>query len=513
MEAEVAEIASTNSWGLVYEKIRHLSLNHDLTTLEANKPINRVLNRYRDVLPYDHSRVVLWDCEATDYINASLVEVPRASRKYILAQGPLPTTLEHFWLAVWQRNTRAVLMLNKIIEKGAVKCHQYWPVNAGDSYELESVGLQLTHIESSPGQHYTVRTFKLTNTETGESREIFHFHYINWPDFGVPQCPDSFLEYLQAVRDSGSLDDEVGPAVVHCSAGIGRSGTFCLVDTCLVLIGKDGADSVCIKDILLEMRQYRMGLIQTAEQLRFSYIAIVEGAKQMGCLPEDALSDLNIFTAPAPPPQISHRGGLGGLQITTLDSTSSSDEDDEDDDDLSLSDDENAPPLPPRRSESLIKSTLNGLEAFANMPSVLQEQVNGTNECNTSSSNEPTPPDNLAVNHAKLTASKSAPLQDRSNVKTDFYSSEERSCYSTDSPTNTKCILNNQKMDERKQEVRRRRQQEKNALEAKVQEMKKKDVEAEEWKRQKQFFYEKFWTFGLGLSMLVVAGSYYWMRG
>ena len=137
-------------------------------------------------------------------------------------------------------------------------------------------------------------------------------------------------------------------------------------------IGKDGADSVCIKDILLEMRQYRMGLIQTAEQLRFSYIAIVEGAKQMGCLPEDALSDLNIFTAPAPPPQISHRGGLGGLQITTLDSTSSSDEDDEDDDDLSLSDDENAPPLPPRRSESLIKSTLNGLEAFANMPSVLQ---------------------------------------------------------------------------------------------------------------------------------------------
>ena len=127
-------------------------------------------------------------------------------------------------------------MLNKIIEKGAVKCHQYWPVNAGDSYELESVGLQLTHIESTPGQHYTVRTFKLTNTETGESREIFHFHYINWPDFGVPQCPDSFLEYLQAVRDSGSLEDEVGPAVVHCSAGIGRSGTFCLVDTCLVLV-------------------------------------------------------------------------------------------------------------------------------------------------------------------------------------------------------------------------------------------------------------------------------------
>ena len=136
----------------------------------------------------------------------------------------------------------------------------------------------------------------------------------------------------------------------------------------LFQIAKDGADSVCIKDILLEMRQYRMGLIQTAEQLRFSYIAIVEGAKQMGSLPQDAFSDLKIYTAPQMPAQMSTRG-LGGLQITSIDSTSSSDNDD---DDLSLSDDENAPPLPPRRSESLIKSSLNGLEAFANIPTLLQ---------------------------------------------------------------------------------------------------------------------------------------------
>ena len=133
----------------------------------------------------------------------------------------------------------------------------------------------------------------------------------------------------------------------------------------ILQIEKDGADSVCIKDILLEMRQYRMGLIQTAEQLRFSYIAIVEGAKQMGCLPEDALSDLKNH-AQATPPQIITRP-----PITTFDSTSSSDGDE---DDLSLSDDENAPPLPPRRSESLMKSNLNtnGIDSFVHMPSVLQ---------------------------------------------------------------------------------------------------------------------------------------------
>ena len=128
------------------------------------------------------------------------------------------------------------------------------------------------------------------------------------------------------------------------------------------------------------MRQYRMGLIQTAEQLRFSYIAIVEGAKQMGYLPEDALADLKSQTVPAATPAastmqiISHHPQM----VTTFGDSTGSSSDDDDDDDLSLSDDDNAPPLPPRRSESLIKSNLNngnGLDSFAHMPSVLQGRI------------------------------------------------------------------------------------------------------------------------------------------
>ena len=105
---------------------------------------------------------------------------------------------------------------------------------------MGSVVIIMSDCSSVPGDHYTVRKLLLSDAETGESREIEHFHYTTWPDFGVPQCPDTFLEFLGAVRDSGSLDESVGPPVVHCSAGIGRSGTFVLVDSCLVMVRREG---------------------------------------------------------------------------------------------------------------------------------------------------------------------------------------------------------------------------------------------------------------------------------
>ncbi|KFM73383.1 Tyrosine-protein phosphatase non-receptor type 1, partial [Stegodyphus mimosarum] len=187
---------------------------------------------------------------------------------------------------VWEQKSKAILMLNRVIEKNAVKCHQYWPVgskNGGDDeLSLMDVKLKITFLSAKDESYYILREFLITDLETHDSRRVLQFHYTTWPDFGVPESPAAFLNFLFSVRESGALNSNVGPPVVHCSAGIGRSGTFCLVDSCLVLIEKSNdPDSINIRQRLLEMRHYRMGLIQTPDQLRFSYLAIIEGAKRI----------------------------------------------------------------------------------------------------------------------------------------------------------------------------------------------------------------------------------------
>ncbi|XP_054099924.1 tyrosine-protein phosphatase non-receptor type 2 isoform X11 [Callithrix jacchus] len=177
---------------------------------------------------------------------------------------------------VWQQKTKAVVMLNRTVEKESVKCAQYWPTDDQEMLFKET-GFSVKLLSEDVKSYYTVHLLQLENINSGETRTISHFHYTTWPDFGVPESPASFLNFLFKVRESGSLNPDHGPAVIHCSAGIGRSGTFSLVDTCLVLMEK--GDDINIKQVLLNMRKYRMGLIQTPDQLRFSYMAIIEGAK------------------------------------------------------------------------------------------------------------------------------------------------------------------------------------------------------------------------------------------
>lgn len=277
MDQAFQDIDSEGRWQKLYLEIRNQS--HECSYKVAKYPENRNRNRYRDVSPFDHSRVKLESTE-NDYINASLVVMEEAQRTYILTQGPLRSTCGHFWLMIWEQKTKAVIMLNRVIEKGSEKCAQYWPTAEEKEMTFRDTRFSVTLLSEDIKSYYTTRVLELHNLSTGEKREIYHFHYTTWPDFGVPESPASFLNFLFKVRESGALGMDHGPAVVHCSAGIGRSGTFSLVDTCVVLMDKrKDPSSVDIKSILLDMRKYRMGLIQTPDQLRFSYMAVLEGAK------------------------------------------------------------------------------------------------------------------------------------------------------------------------------------------------------------------------------------------
>lgn len=277
MDSIVAQIDFERGWEKLFREIKLKAAGYNIPYKSARLAENKNRNRYRDVSPFDHSRVRLEDGD-NDYINASLVEVPAANRKYILAQGPLSHTSGHFWQMVWEQKSAAVIMLNRIIEKGAIKCSQYFPLDENPLHFADA-GFSVSAKRQQVTANYTVRYLELCKTETEEVKEILQFHYTTWPDFGVPDSPAAFLDFLNCVRDSGVLEPNVGPPVIHCSAGIGRSGTFALVDSCLVFIEQDIPFDV--KETLLEMRKYRMGLIQTAHQLRFSYMAIAEGARSM----------------------------------------------------------------------------------------------------------------------------------------------------------------------------------------------------------------------------------------
>lgn len=281
---QVAVIEEQQGWDRLFREIKVTSSRYDFTFKVAKLLENRHKNRYRDVSPYDHSRVKLIN-GPSDYINSSLLQMDKADRQYILAQGPLPDTTGEFWQMVWEQDSKAIIMLNKTIEKGTRKCHQYWPLELNQHLSFLDEGFEVELVDEVVQQNFAVREFTLTNLSLEESRSVNHFHYTAWPDFGVPESPTAFLEFLDLVRSRNVLKPMYGPAVVHCSAGIGRSGTFALVDTCLQYLKKGIVFD--IRDTLLEMRKFRMGLIQTPHQLRFSYFAIVEGEKILNLTEED----------------------------------------------------------------------------------------------------------------------------------------------------------------------------------------------------------------------------------
>lgn len=239
----------------------------DLTSDESLKPPNINKNRYRDILPYDTTRVILKNGINGDYINANFVNMAIANTEivnhYIATQGPLSSTTEDFWEMILEEDCNLIVMLTTLIERGRTKCHKYWP-DLGEILTLQNIIVKCIDEETDPSESFVFRDFVLIDVKNNESREIKHMQYIAWPDHGVPDSPQQFLAFTEKVRTTrkGSA-----PIVVHCSAGIGRTGVMVLMETALCLM--EASEPVYPLEIVKTMREQRAMMIQNASQYRF----------------------------------------------------------------------------------------------------------------------------------------------------------------------------------------------------------------------------------------------------
>uniref|UniRef100_A0A8C2DMC6 Receptor-type tyrosine-protein phosphatase F n=1 Tax=Cyprinus carpio TaxID=7962 RepID=A0A8C2DMC6_CYPCA len=239
------------------------------SNLEVNKP----KNRYANVIAYDHSRVVLTPVDGvpgSDYINANYIDGYRKQNAYIATQGPLPETLSDFWRMVWEQRASTIVMMTRLEEKTRIKCDQYWPVRGTETYGM----IQVTMLDAVELATYSVRTFALYKNGSSEKREVRQFQYMAWPDHGVPEYPTPILAFLRRVKACNPPD--AGPMVVHCSAGVGRTGCFIDIDAMLERMKHE--KTVDIYGHVTCMRAQRNYMVQTEDQYIFIHEALLEAA-------------------------------------------------------------------------------------------------------------------------------------------------------------------------------------------------------------------------------------------
>ncbi|KAJ7405698.1 Receptor-type tyrosine-protein phosphatase beta [Willisornis vidua] len=243
-----------------YEDLKDVGRNQ--TCDIALLPENRGKNRYNNILPYDTSRVKLSNVDddpCSDYINASYIPGNNFRREYIATQGPLPGTKDEFWKMAWEQNVHNIVMVTQCVEKGRVKCDHYWPLDQDSLYYGDLI---VEMLSESVLPEWTIREFKICSEEQLDStRLIRHFHYTVWPDHGVPETTQSLIQFVRTVRDYINRTPDTGPAIVHCSAGVGRTGTFIALDRILQQL--DSKDTVDIYAAVHDLRLHRVLMVQT----------------------------------------------------------------------------------------------------------------------------------------------------------------------------------------------------------------------------------------------------------
>ncbi|XP_067295076.1 receptor-type tyrosine-protein phosphatase eta isoform X2 [Pseudorasbora parva] len=245
-----------------FEDLRPVGINQLKTVALA--PENKAKNRYNNVLPYDASRVKLsvLGSPFDDYINASYMPGYVSKKEFIAAQGPLPCTVNDFWRLIWEKNVHTIVMLTKCNEQGRIKCEEYWPADIKHFNNLTVTTTSEISLED-----WTLRDFEVKNVKTAEARSVRHFHFTAWPDHGVPETTELLINFRHLVREHMDQYSRHSPTLVHCSAGVGRTGTFIAIDRLIFQIERDGV--VDIYGIIHDLRMHRPLMVQTEDQYVF----------------------------------------------------------------------------------------------------------------------------------------------------------------------------------------------------------------------------------------------------
>ncbi|KAK5872862.1 hypothetical protein PBY51_013523 [Eleginops maclovinus] len=254
-----------------FKKLTSIKIQNDKMRT-GNLPANMKKNRVLQIIPYEFNRVIIpvkRGEENTDYVNASFIDGYRQKDSYIASQGPLQHTLEDFWRMIWEWRSCSIVMLTELEERGQEKCAQYWPSDG--AVVFGDISIEIKREEES--ESYTVRDLLVTNTRENKARAVRQFHFHGWPEVGIPADGKGMINIIAAVQKQQQQSGN-HPITVHCSAGAGRTGTFCALSTVLERVKAEGILDVF--QTVKSLRLQRPHMVQTLEQYEFCYKVVQE---------------------------------------------------------------------------------------------------------------------------------------------------------------------------------------------------------------------------------------------